>query len=359
MFKYIKEFNKDDISIKEINNFTEKDNLILKWDNLIVMKELKDTFFWKVKMIYIDPPYNTGNRHFNYIDKFQHKEWLNFMEERLILAKDFLKEDWLIFNQIDDQMHAYLKILMDSIFWMENFVGNIIWRKRAGWWNDSKHLSIEHENILFYAKNINKLKTYWKKREKISHYKKDEKWYYLVKPLNDKSLKDSPWLHYDIYLPNKKVLLWKDHQWKMTEKKFLEKLKNNWIIFTEKWTVNYKHYVDIEKNIVPSSILYDLCLNAEWTKELKALFWEKVFSTPKPEKLIQFLIEYGTTENDIVMDFFLGSWTTTAVAHKMDRQYIGIEKMDYIEEIAIERMLKVMNKEVFSKKNKSFIFWEF
>ncbi|WP_104694732.1 site-specific DNA-methyltransferase, partial [Helicobacter equorum] len=320
-------------------------NLLIKGNNLIALHCLKYKYAKQVKLIYIDPPYNTGNDSFNYNDRFNHSTYLCFMKNRLEIARELLRDDGVIFVQCDDNEQAYLKVLMDEIFGRENFICNFIWRKRAGGGNDSKFVAIEHENILAFSKKILHLKMFALKRNDLSKYKIDEKGYYLEKPLNDTALQDSPGLHYDIELPNGITLKGKEHQWKMSHNKFIEKKSNNEILFKSNNKVYYKHYIDIESGILPTSIMYNLVLNSSGTKEIKGIFTEKLFATPKPEALLQRIIEISTNENDLVLDFFAGSGTTLAVAHKMKRKYIGIEQMEYIESITKERLKKVIDGE--------------
>ncbi|MDE7317908.1 MAG: site-specific DNA-methyltransferase [Helicobacter sp.] len=349
-------------------------NTLIIGDNLDALKLLKSAYSEKIKMIYIDPPYNTGNDDFIYPDNFRadyqeilrevglleideegnevesetlqffrnitgsksHSGWLCFILPRLKLARDLLKEDGVIFISIDDNEQANLKILCDEIFGEENFVANIIWRKRAGGGNDSKHIAVEQDYILSYAKNIDLLVTNGIERTNLKQYKQDDKGYYLEKPLNDTALQDSAGLHYDIQLPNGKILKGDKHQWKMAESTFLTRLERNEIIFKSNDKVYYKHYVDIDSNLVPPSIFYNLTLNADATKEIKELFGDKIFDTPKPTKLIRHLLNFAVIPNlnnepDIILDFFAGSGTTAQavmeinVEDKGNRQFILVQ----------------------------------
>lgn len=373
-----KNLNSSNIEMKDSNN---PKNIIIRGDNLDVLKILKSAYSEKIKMIYIDPPYNTTNENFIYPDNFRqdyknileevglieidengqevesedlkffkniqgsrtHSGWLSFMLPRLKLARDLLKEDGVIFISIDDNEQANLKLLCDEIFGEDNFVANIIWRKRAGGGNDSKHIAIEQDYILLYTKNINLLVTNGIERTNIKQYKQDDKGYYLEKPLNDTSLQDSAGLHYDIKLPNGKILNGNKHQWKMAENTFLSRLENNEIIFKSNDKVYYKHYVDIDSNLVPPSIFYNLTLNADATKEIKELFGDKIFDTPKPTKLIKHLLSISVIPNlnnkpDIILDFFAGSGTTAQAVMELNaedkgnRQFILVQIDEEIKE---------------------------
>ncbi|MBW5410493.1 site-specific DNA-methyltransferase [Brachyspira hampsonii] len=343
------------INEKLSKNFDETENMIIKGDNLDSLKILKKYYSGKIKCIYIDPPYNTNSDNFLYPDKFDEQElevlglqdigkeeydrmefifkrskkshngWLTFMYPRLKLARDLLTDDGAIFISIDDNEQANLKLLCDEIFGEDNFIQNIIWRKRAGGGNDSEHISIEHDYILIYSKKREYLKTYGVSRDKIKQYKKDEKGFYLVKPLEDKSLKDSIGLHYDIQLPNGIILKAEEHQWKVIQSTFLIKLKNDEIIFKNN-KVYYKHYIDIDLNLNPTSIWYTIGLNSYGSNEIKQIFSNNIFNYPKPTTLIKRIIEIISSNNDIVLDFFAGSGTTAHAVMELNAEDGGNRK---------------------------------
>jgi adenine-specific DNA-methyltransferase len=331
-------------------------NLLIKADSLYGLKYLLDQGYRsKVKLICIDPPYNTGNDSFKYNDRFNHSTWLTFMKNRLEIAKDLLREDGVIFVQIDDNEQSYLKVLMDEIFGRENFVTNIIWRKKTGGGQDAQYFAVEHENILCFKKNS------WQIYDiEIKHIEKD-----FSKVINGKKAKllklekwgagqykyDAPTLHYSIKDPDGIDFYpkasdgekgrWRKKPENLDEKHIhWEKRNNQW----KPYEVIYFHEVDTKK-VKTRTILLENSNNTEATKEIVELFQYKVFATPKPESLIQRIIEMSTTEGDIVLDFFAGSGTTPAVAHKMKRQWIAIEQMDYIEDITKLRLQKVIDGE--------------
>ncbi|EOH7752875.1 site-specific DNA-methyltransferase, partial [Campylobacter jejuni] len=341
--KYLSEEN----YYKLLQSFENLDEILngelVKADNFQALNSLMPKYQGKIDLIYIDPPYNTGNDGFVYTDKFNHSSWLAMMKNRLDLAKEFLKNSGSIFISIDDNEQARLKILCDEVFGEENFVANVIWRKRAGGGNDSNHIAVEQEYINIYAKNIEHLKTYGIARTNISQYKKDEKGYYLEKPLNDTSLQDSPGLHYDIKLPSGKILKGSEHQWKVSENTFYSRLERDEIIFKNNDKVYYKHYIDIASNLKPSSIWYDFVLNADATNEIKLNFENKIFDTPKPEKLLKRICDIGSNQNSLVLDFFVGSGTTIATAHKLKRKWLGVEMGEHFYKVIIPRMKKVLN----------------
>lgn len=315
---------------------------LIKSDNFQALNTIMPKYQGKIDLIYIDPPYNTGNDDFIYADKFNHASWLSMINNRLELGKYILNNSGSIFVNIDDNEQANLRLLIDNIFGGENFVSNIIWRKRAGGGNDSKYIAIEQDYIFFYAKNIDLLVTNGIKRTNIKKYKQDDKGYYLEKPLNETSLQDSAGLHYNIRLPNGKILKGNEHQWKMAKSTFLSRLERDEIIFKSNDKVYYKHYIDINSNLVPSSIWYDLALNADATKDIKNLFGYKNFDTPKPEKLLKRILDIASKENSIILDFFAGSGTTCAVALKLGRKFLGVEMGEHFYKVVIPRLKKVI-----------------
>ena len=218
----------------------------------------------------------------------------------------------------------------------------MIWRKRAGGGNDSRHIANEQEYLCFYAKNAETLITNGIARPSVAKYKQDDKGYYTEKPLNDTALQDSVGLHYDIKLPNGKTLNGNEHQWKMSESTFLARLERNEIIFKSNDKVYYKHYIDINSNLIPASIWYDLVLNADATQEIKSLFKDKAFDTPKPEKLLQRILEIASKDSSLALDFFAGSGTTLAVAQKLGRKWLGIEMGEHFYSVVIPRLKKVI-----------------
>lgn len=341
--KYLSEEN----YYKLLQSFENLDEILngelVKADNFQALNSLMPKYQGKIDLIYIDPPYNTGNDSFIYTDKFNHSSWLTMINNRLELAKEFLKNSGSIFISIDDNEQARLKILCDEVFGGENFVANVVWRKRAGGGNDSNHIAVEQEYINIYAKNIEHLKTYGITRTNISKYKKDKVGYYLEKPLNDTSLQDSPGLHYDIRLPNGKILKGSEYQWKMSENTFYSRLERDEIIFKNNDKVYYKHYIDIASNLKPSSIWYDFVLNADATNEIKLNFENKIFDTPKPEKLLKRICDIGSNQDSLILDFFAGSGTTIATAHKLKRKWLGVEMGEHFYKVIIPRMKKVLN----------------
>ncbi|EJB98433.1 site-specific DNA-methyltransferase [Helicobacter pylori] len=342
----------------------ENTNYLIKGNNLIAIHSLKKKFAKQVKCIYIDPPYNTGNDSFNYNDNFNHSSWLVFMKNRLEVAREFLSDDGVIFVQCDDNEQAYLKVLMDEIFGRENFVACFVWEKTS---NSLSRIRIKTEYILCYEKTkfglifngdmaeegqdfpilneVNVKRTLQFPPNSI--YFKTFKG--VIKPtkFNKMELID------DLRIVNKtnSNMVRINAKFKWTQDKLDDEIKEGttFVIKSDEFSMRYIRKGDRE--VKASNVFNAECgvtTNIKATSEIKVLFANSntdLFSTPKPEALISRILEISTQENDLVLDFFAGSGTTCAVAHKMKRRYIGIEQMDYIETITKERLKKVIEGE--------------
>lgn len=332
---------------------TITDNLIIKGNNLLALHSLEKEFKGKVKLIYIDPPYNTGNDSFAYNDKFNHSAWLTFMYNRLKKAKDLLRDDGAIFVHCDDNEQAYLKILMDNVFGRENFVSNILWKGRGGR-QDSKYIAQIHEFIICYAKNSNTLmlnkiiisdNSIYNQKDIKGNFKMQ-----LVRKWGSNSKReDRPNLFYGIEFENEIIYPilpnGDDGCWRWSKAKLEIAIKQNLIVMLEKDGRKELYEKIYEgsgfKEVVFSSWI-DESFSGQGIKVITDLFGEKVFEYPKPEQLIQRIIELASNENDIILDYHLGSGTTAATSHKMNRQYIGVEQMDHVETISLQRLKKVI-----------------
>lgn len=304
-------------------------------------------------MIYIDPPYNTGKDSFNYNDHFNHSSWLTFIKNRLEIAWELLAEDGTIWMSIDDSESHYLKVLADDIFGRENFLNEVIWQRAYAPVNLKKTFSRSHDAILVYAKNNSTQKELNKvprKESMIANYKNpdnDPRGVYKadnfsVGPAVKKNI-------YEITTPSgRKVLPPDGYSWRFSEERYKELVADNRVYFGKDGSSApaYKRFLSEVKDGVVAQTLWtyqEVGHNQDAKKEIKELFdGQAAFGTPKPEKLIQRIIQLGSNEGDIVLDFFMGSATTQAVAHKMNRQYIGIEQMEYIESVSVERLKKVI-----------------
>ncbi|WQT07373.1 site-specific DNA-methyltransferase [Helicobacter pylori] len=321
-------------------------NYLIKGNNLIALHSLKKKFAKQVKCIYIDPPYNTGNDSFNYNDNFNHSSWLVFMKNRLEAAREFLSDEGVIFVQCDDNEQAYLKVLMDEIFLRENFVGCISWKQFHSVKNDAANFSKNIEYILCYCKNFSKNLISNEPFDKSNLYKlKDENGFYKLDPVWAKSgnnFSSYTFLNGKTWSPPSGTF------WRYSISTLKDMEQNNRIVFNGKNPMAKRYLSEVAEGR-KSSTFWDgseVGYNLNGDAEIKQLFnGNKVFNNPKPEALISRILEISTQENDLVLDFFAGSGTTCAVAHKMKRRYIGIEQMDYIETITKERLKKVIEGE--------------
>lgn len=330
---------------------TIKDNLIIKGNNLLALHSLKKEFAGKVKLIYIDPPYNTGNDGFKYNDNFNHSSWLTFMRNRLEVARELLREDGVIFVQCDDNEQAYLKVLMDEVFGRENFVSNIIHNNKYTISNDSRWTSKQCEFVAIFAKNKEKLKFNLLDRteEMDNAYKNpdnDQRGVYKLTPLHAKSGSENG--KYQIIFKNGMRWIAPEGRFPRYAKQKLTELdKDNRIYFGKdgNGSPNVKTFLSEVKNGKGIGTFWsfkEAGSSHQANEELANLLGKGIFGNPKPENLLKIIIQISTQPNDIILDFHLGSGTAAAVAHKMNRQYIGIEQMDYIETIAVERLKKVI-----------------
>ncbi len=345
-------------------------NYLIKGNNLIALHSLKKKFAKQVKCIYIDPPYNTGNDSFNYNDNFNHSSWLVFMKNRLEIAREFLSDDGVIFVQCDDNEQAYLKVLMDEIFLRENFVSCIthIVKPEGRMYGQ---VAKTHEYILVYAKNINNLIFNEIEKEGHAFSYVDEKGGFDLQGLENRNFRafnglNIPSLRYGLFIDeNQKdsngfmpvfgeyrdglTEVFPDSRngfdlvWRWGKEKALKENHSLVGVFKDRLRVFQK----VRSNTTRAkSIFWDKSMiTQKGTEEVKQIFKTQVFDFPKPEALISRILEVSTNENDLVLDFFAGSGTTCAVAHKMKRRYIGIEQMDYIETITKERLKKVIEGE--------------
>lgn len=320
-------------------------NLVLKGDNLDSLKILKNYYSGQIKCIYIDPPYNTSSEEFVYPDKFDkeeadvlglknlsesdfarmefsfktkksHNGWLSFMYPRLLLARDLLSRDGVIFISIDDNEQANLKILCDDVFGEENFVGQFIWKKKQGGGNDSNNIVTEHEYIISYSKNLSEVKINLDKQYKLSddlYPNKDENGEYGLITLDKSSIQFSESLVFDItdkegniYTP--RIVKGKQSCWRWSKKKVEEEFDK--LVF--KGGKVYTKYYRPE-GVTPKSLLIDTIYGRTETgnDDIKSLFPDfNVFSYPKPISLIGHFVSIATNSNDIILDFFAGSGTT-------------------------------------------------
>ncbi len=336
-------------------------NLLIKGNNLLALHSLKKRkdIYGQVKLIYIDPPYNTGNDSFNYNDKFNHSAWLCFMKNRLEIAKEFLRDDGVIFVQCDisptdyneNPESAYLNVLLDEIFGRSNYITTIVWKKKGNPSNTEKTIGTITENIFVYAKNKNKLSFALQTFKREYKFKDEQGEYNLEKPLKTNSGSyERKTMLFGVTNPTTNEIIYppKGQRWTIGENTFKEFLNDNKIVFKDNFVYIKKYendYINGGQKLYSNLFLEHGSLKLAKSELENLGFDRELFKTPKPEILIKTIIEIATQENDLVMDFFAGSGTTLAVAHKMNRRWVGIEQMDYIKTITKERLKKVIDGE--------------
>lgn len=326
------------------------ENMLIYGDNLLALKALEQDFTGKIKCIYIDPPYNTGNAFEHYDDGLEHSLWLSLMKPRLELLRNLLSEDGSIWISIDDDESHYLKVLCDEIFGRKNFVNNVIWEKKYSPQNDAKWLSDSHDHILVYAKS----KDIWRPNllprteAMLSRYKNpdnDPRGIWKTSDLSAKRM--TPKDIYEITTPSgRKVMPPQGRSWSVSRDKFLELMNDNRIWFGKDGNSipQLKRFLtDVQEGMVTKTIWFrtEVGDNQEAKREVKFFNDSDVFTTPKPERLLQRILTLASNEGDWVLDSFLGSGTTAAVAHKMNRKWIGIELGEHCHTHCIPRLQKV------------------
>lgn len=357
-FKYVDQSGERALTANDNVEFFDEDgelkqNLLIKGNNLIALHTLRQRLAGKVKLIYIDPPYNTGNDGFSYNDQFNHSSWLTFMENRLRIARELLADDGTMWISIDAGESHYLKVLCDEVFGRDNYIDEVIWQRSFAPINLKKTLSRSHDVVLVYAKNydsnfeLNKLP---RSDEANSRYKNPDN--DPRGPWTSGDLSVGPVINekvYPIKTPSGRVVYPPNgYCWRLTKERFNEYAQDNRIWFGDRGdnTPRIKRFLSEVKDGVTATTLWlrdEVGDSQEGKREIKTLFPEgEVFGTPKQERLLQRIITLGSNKGDIVLDFTVGSGTTAAVAQKMGRRWIGIEQMDYIETIAKERLKKVI-----------------
>ena len=333
-------------------------NMLVHGDNLLALKALEAKYAGQVKCIYIDPPYNTGAAFEHYDDNLEHSIWLGLMRDRLCLLRQLLSEDGSIWISIDDAESHYLKVVCDEIFGRKNFVANIVWQQRTTREN-RKVFSANCESILVYAKAAAK---FGETRndlpltdEILARYKNpdnDPRGPWQSISINAQGGHGTPSQFYDLIAPNGKVhKLPKGRCWLYTQQRLAEEIAKNNIWFGADGNSaprKKKFLSEATAGVTPETLwLADFAgTNDEAKKETNALFEEgNFFDTPKPERLISIVLSIATNPGDLVLDSFLGSGTTAAVAHKMGRRWIGIEMGDHAYTHCKARLDKVVSGE--------------
>ncbi|MPL61756.1 hypothetical protein SDC9_07343 [bioreactor metagenome] len=350
------------------------DNMLIHGDNLLALKALEQEFAGQVKCIYIDPPYNTGSAFEYYDDNLEHSLWLNLMRPRLIILRNLLSEDGCIWISIDDTEQAYLKVICDEIFGRNNFVQTISNQSTPNG-RDYGSFAQTHDFIHIFSKNIRQLKMNKMANDDINKYnKEDEEGAYYLHPLFNSNSNfhkgNRPNLYYPFYVSKKQnnegyydlsliptedcvelypplsqtdgtQFVWRWGKEKATQ--YLNKEIVGQLMRNGEFRIAQKMRV---KDKIPRTIWVETEFsNRRGTEESQALFAKKKFPYPKPEPLIERILTLGSNPGDLVLDSFLGSGTTSAVAHKMGRRYIGIELGEHCYTHCLPRLKAVVDGE--------------
>lgn len=352
---------------KPVGAMSADDNLLVKGNNLLALHSLKSRYKGEVKLIFIDPPYNTGSDGFGYNDRFNKSAWLTFMRNRLEVAKQLLRSDGSIWITLDKEEAHYFKVLADEVFGRGAFIADIAWKRRDGAPNDRKIGSI-HDYIFVYGKTdaaiagVSKAESSFNLMERTE--KADKEYRLYEEPFgfdergpfrkvdstgNAKGGRFVESLRYPVKNPfTGEIVYPREGRCWVYEKSVMEEMIADRRYF---WGKDGKAGTPMRKlfkseatrGMTAPSIWDDVGLNQHAAREIELLFGSKAFfETPKPEYLLKRIIEIASNPNDLVLDFYAGSGTTAAVAHKMGRRWIAIEQMDYIRELTVTRIKKVI-----------------
>lgn len=362
--------------VEESVNFDTTNNIYIEGDNLEVLKLLQSSYYNKIKMIYIDPPYNTGND-FVYEDDFAdpmakykevtqqttksnpetmgrfHTNWLNMMYPRLRLAANLLRDDGVIFISIDENEITNLKKVCNEVFGEENYIGSFIWRKKDGGGQAKEYFVIEHEFIVVYRKS-QQLVWYDKEeaRDIAQYNKSDERGNFKITKLakwgNTARREDRPSMYFSLIAPDGTETFpiapdGNDGRWRVGRERMNELLQNDlvhWEMKEGKWIPYEKEYFANQVKVLKQrSILYDVANTGDGSNVLTGLFSTKdMFENPKPIELVKVFLEATTKDNDIILDFFSGSATTAHAVMQLNaedggnRQFIMVQLPELCDE---------------------------
>ena len=326
------------------------ENRLIHGDNLLALKALEQEFTGKVKCIFIDPPYNTGSAFTHYDDGMEHSLWLTLMRDRLVILRRLLAEDGSIWITIDDNECHYLKVLCDELFGRNNFVSTVIWQKKYAPKSDSKYFSQSHDFILVFAKQLElfklgRLQKTDKQTGRYTNRDNDPRGSWKASDVLRNEARD--YAIFPVTLPSgREVWPPSGTSWRYTKYKFDELIADNRIWFGVDGNARpaYKRFLSEVTDTIPSTTIWpydEVGHNDESKKEMRLIFGENLFSTPKPERLLHRILQLSTNPNDLVLDSFAGSGTTGAVAHKMGRKWIMVELGEHCHTHILPRMQKV------------------
>jgi adenine-specific DNA-methyltransferase len=342
------------------------DNCLIRGDNLLALKALEQEFTGKIKCIFIDPPYNTGSAFKEYDDSVEHSTWLSLMRDRLEILRNLLSEDGSLWITIDDNEAHYLKVICDEIFGRNCFITSFIWKKVDSPNDNKVPITPDHEYVLCFAKNSNLVKFKQKSDDSILNaYRQPDS--ESDRPYRDRLLKkngksslrsDRPSMFFPVIAPDGTEVFpihddGREACWAIGKKGVEDLVAKGNLIWKQREQNGIKRWIPYTREFAPENpsrpyptIWNDLDTTRQTKAHQKTLFGEnQVFDTPKPENLICRILQISTESGDLVLDSFAGSGTTGAVAHKMGRRWIMIERGEHCHTHIIPRLKKVVDGE--------------
>jgi adenine-specific DNA-methyltransferase len=330
-------------------------NMLIQGDNLDALKALLPFYAGQVKCIYIDPPYNTNSAFEHYDDNLEHTKWLGMMWPRLELLRDLLSEDGSIWVSIDDHEGHYLKVVMDEVFGRKNFITNVIWRKNYSPKSSARHFSEDHDHILIFARNAdawvpNPMPRTEKQDKAYKNLDNDQRGPWKSSDLSARNFYSLG--KYAITSPSGRVIPGPPggNFWRVSEENFWKLAADNRVWWGKRGDAipQIKRFLsEVKQGVTPQTLwsYEEVGHTQEAKQEILELFGQDVFLTPKPERLMDRVIQVGSKPGDLILDSFLGSGTTAAVAQKMGRRYIGIEMGEHAATHCAPRLKKVIDGE--------------
>ena len=335
-------------------------NMLIQGDNLDALKALLPYYAGKVKCIFIDPPYNTRSAFEHYDDNLEHAKWLALLYPRLELLRQMLSEDGSIWVTIDDNESHYLKVIMDEVFGRTNFIANVVWEKVYTPKSNGRGLSSDHDHVLVFSKSAQWLESGWnfvprsqEQNERFKNPDADPKGPWRTYPLDVRTEDDArrEKYRYEVTLPSgRRVKPSAGRHWSLPPERFASERAAGNIYFGKDGDAmpTKKVYLSEARDGVIARTWWtykEVGGNQDAKREVLALFGDSGFITPKPEGLISRILTIATDTGDLVLDSFLGSGTTAAVAQKMGRRYIGIEMGDHAMTHCVPRLQRVIEGE--------------
>ncbi len=333
-------------------------NLLVQGDNLQALKALLPFYRGRVKCIFIDPPYNTKSAFEHYDDNLEHSQWLSMMLPRLQLLREFLREDGSIWVTIDDNEGHYLKVLTDEVFGRGNFVANVIWQKKYAVANDHKSIAPMHDHLLVYQRSGAWVRNLLPRQEAKDRLYRFEDAKGSWRPDNytcSKTADERPNLYYSVVQPVTGQEIWpkRTRVWAFSREQHAEHVREDMVYWGKDGLgqvpaiKRYRHLLRQEGTVPQSIWEHEFAGHTDLSrKEVRLVLGSESlvddFITPKPELLTSRVIQLASNPGDLILDSFLGSGTTAAVAHKMGRRWIGIEMGEHAVTHCLPRLQKVV-----------------